>query len=123
MCPTPGSADLTHCDSVALDSSTMTVKGRSPNQVDKRDQIIEAAKVVLLRDGLRGCTVREVAYESLLTRSAIHYYFRSMNEIIGAAMDSLLDGFVSGLRQAGVGIEDPVERFWAVMEKYVARSE
>lgn len=95
------------------------MKADSPNPADKRAQIIEAAKVVLVRDGLRACTVREVAEESRLARSAIHYYFRSMREVIAAAMDSLFDELVSGLRKVGAGIDDPVDRFWAVMESYV----
>jgi AcrR family transcriptional regulator len=97
----------------------MQVATLSPNQLDKREQIIEAAKAVLIRDGLRSCTAREVAEESPLTRSAIHYYFDSMDEIVEAAMRSHLDDFISSLRAAGKGIEDPVERFWAVTRAYV----
>jgi AcrR family transcriptional regulator len=91
----------------------------SPNQLDKREQIIEAAKTVLIRDGLRSCTTREVAEESPLTRSAIHYYFDSIDEIVEAAMSSHLDDLISNLRAAGDGIDDPAERFWTVTQAYV----
>jgi AcrR family transcriptional regulator len=90
----------------------------SPNQLDKRQQIVEAAKAVLMRDGFAGCTTRAVAAESPLTRSAIHYYFTSAQEIVDAAMDSLLDGFIASLRAAGEGVADPVERFWATVDAY-----
>ena len=91
----------------------------SPNQLDKREQIIDAAKAVLISGGLRSCTTREVADRSPLTRSAIHYYFDSIDEIVEAAMRSHLDDLISGLRAAGEGIEDPVERFWTVTRAYV----
>ena len=98
--------------------SPIEARTLSPNQLDKRQQIIEAAKAVLLRDGLAGCTTRAVAAESPLTRSAIHYYFESAREIVDAAMDSLLDDFIGGLRAASAGVDDPVERFWATVDSY-----
>ncbi|MHB8693784.1 MAG: TetR/AcrR family transcriptional regulator [Solirubrobacteraceae bacterium] len=94
-------------------------RAHSPNQLDKRQQIIDAAKTVLIRDGLEGCTTRAVSAESPLTRSAIHYYFESAQEIVDAAMDDHLDDFIAALRDAGRGSEDPVERFWATIDFYL----
>ena len=71
-----------------------------------------------MRDGLAGCTTRAVAAQSPLTRSAIHYYFTSAQEIVDAAMDSLLDDFIFGLRAAGDGVGDPGERFWVTVDAY-----
>jgi AcrR family transcriptional regulator len=86
----------------------------------KRQQIIEAAMRVLMRDGLRACTARAVADESPLTKSAIHYYFDSTEEIVEAAMDALLEGFLGRLRTVADAHGDPTERFWAVVEDYLA---
>lgn len=58
----------------------------SANQDHKRAQIIAAARDVLARDGLAGCTTRSVADASPLTKSAIHYYFSDINDIIDAAV-------------------------------------
>lgn len=90
----------------------------SPNQREKQSQIIEAAKTVLLREGLGGCTARTLAEESSFSRSAIHYYFGCMDEIVDAAMASHLEDFVADLRATAAQVEDPVERFWAVTERY-----
>ncbi|MHB8696146.1 MAG: TetR/AcrR family transcriptional regulator [Solirubrobacteraceae bacterium] len=86
----------------------------------KRREIIEAAMRVLMRDGLRACTARAVADESPLTKSAIHYYFDSTEEIVEAAMDALLAGFLGRLRTVADAHNDPTERFWAVVEDYLA---
>lgn len=75
--------------------------------------------MVLLRDGLTGCTARAVADASPLTKSAIHYYFDDMDEIVELAMDSLLDEFLTAVRLAGEGQGDPVARFFAMTEAYL----
>jgi AcrR family transcriptional regulator len=87
----------------------------SPNQLDKRQQIVDAAKRVLSRDGLAGCTTRAVADASPLTRSAIHYYFDSAQEIVDAAMDDHLSDFIAAMRDAGSEDDEPIQRFWAVV--------
>jgi AcrR family transcriptional regulator len=96
----------------------MTIAEVSPNQREKQRQIVVAAKVVLLRAGLAGCTARVLADESAFSRSAIHYYFSSMEEIVDAAMASHLHDFVADLRATAAGVDDPVARFWAVTERY-----
>src|SRR5581483_2227242 len=101
-------------------TSPIEARTLSPNQLDKRQQIIDAAKAVLLRDGPAGCTTRAVAAESPLTPSAIHYYFDSAPQIVDAAMDSLLHDFIAGLRSAAAGLEDPVQRFWVTIDAYGA---
>jgi AcrR family transcriptional regulator len=85
----------------------------------KRRLIVEAAMRVLMRDGLSGCTARAVAAESPLTKSAIHYYFDSIDEIVDVAMDAHLDAFLARLREVAAGHDEPVERFWAVVEDYL----
>ena len=97
----------------------VTIADLSPNQREKQQQIIEAAKAVLLREGIAGCTARVLADESSFSRSAIHYYFGSMDEIVDAAMASHLADFVGDLRATAAAYDDPVTRFWAVTERYL----
>ena len=54
----------------------------SPNQRRKRQQIVEAARRVLAEQGLAACSVRAIADASPLTKSAIHYYFADINELV-----------------------------------------
>jgi AcrR family transcriptional regulator len=96
----------------------MSITEASPNQREKQRQIVDAAKVVLLREGLAACTARVLAEESSFSRSAIHYYFESMDEIVDAAMAGHLEDFVADLRATAATVEDPVARFWAVTERY-----
>jgi len=91
----------------------------SPNQDSKRRQIIEAARVVLARDGLAGCTARAVAEASPLTKSAINYYFASMDEIIDLAMAAHVEAMLGALRAVAGQHADPYQRLHAVIRAYL----
>jgi AcrR family transcriptional regulator len=92
----------------------------TPNQRDKRRQIIEAARRVLARDGLAGCTARAVAEASPLTKSAMHYYFADIDDVVDQAMAAHLEAFLGSLRQAAEREKDPARRLWRVVDAYLA---
>ncbi|WP_222853714.1 TetR/AcrR family transcriptional regulator [Fodinicola acaciae] len=91
----------------------------TPNQLAKRQQIVDAARLVLARDGLAGCTARAVADASPLTKSAIHYYFADMDDLIDQAMAGHIDAFVANLRAAAARQDAAADRFWAAVRDYV----
>ncbi|MFD0687558.1 TetR/AcrR family transcriptional regulator [Actinomadura fibrosa] len=91
----------------------------SPNQRAKREQIVAAAGEVLAREGLAACTARAVADAGPLTKSAIHYYFADMDEIIDAAMARHLDGCLDRVARAAGRHERPLDRFWAAVRAYL----
>jgi AcrR family transcriptional regulator len=90
------------------------------NRRGKREQIIDAAKQVLARHGLAACTARAVADASPLTKSAVHYYFDDIHQIVDIAMREHVAATVARLRQAAEGESDPAEKLWAVVETYLA---
>ncbi|HJP79643.1 MAG TPA: TetR family transcriptional regulator [Pseudonocardiaceae bacterium] len=89
------------------------------NRRAKQDQIIEAAKHVLARDGLAACTARSVADASPLTKSAIHYYFNDINEIIDRAVAGHIDAMLGALRKVVDDADEPRERLWRVVHIYL----
>lgn len=91
----------------------------SPNQLAKQEQIVEAARMVLARDGLAGCTARAIADASPLTKSAIHYYFSDIDLLVDRAMAALVTDFLDNLRMVAAKYGDPEERLWAVLEAYL----
>jgi AcrR family transcriptional regulator len=91
----------------------------SPNQLDKRRQIIEAAKQILLSAGPAACTSRELAKQMGITKGLLHYYFANVEEIVELALADLLSTQLDRLRRAGEVHADPRERFWAVVEEYL----
>jgi AcrR family transcriptional regulator len=98
---------------------TGRAKHTDNNRRAKQDQIIEAAKDVLAREGLAACTSRAVADASPLTKSAIHYYFQDINEIIDRAMSAHVDTMLKALRLVAEQHSDPHERLWQVVHAYL----
>jgi AcrR family transcriptional regulator len=90
------------------------------NRSGKRRQIIDAAKQILARDGLAACTARAVASASPLTKSAVHYYFDDIQQVIDIAMREHVTAMVTSLRCAADGEPDPAEKLWAVVNAYLA---
>jgi AcrR family transcriptional regulator len=92
----------------------------SPNRREKRREIIEVAKSVLLSNGLDRFTTRALTESGSFSRSAIHYYFESVEEIVDAAMASQLESFLNMLNTVAAEHEAPLDRFWAVTQSYIA---
>lgn len=91
----------------------------TPNQRRKQQQIIDAARGVLAGAGLAGCTARAVADASPLTKSAMHYYFRDIDEVIDLAMDAHLDALLTSLREVADREPDPARKLWRVVDAYL----
>lgn len=91
----------------------------TPNQQHKQQQIIEAAGELLASEGLAGCSVRAVADAGPLTKSAVHYYFRDVQEIVDRAMGAHLDGLAQTLRELADAEADPGVRLWRVIDAYL----
>jgi AcrR family transcriptional regulator len=93
--------------------------GLTPNQREKRRQIVAAAAEVLASKGLAGCTVREVAAAGPLTKSAVHYYFQDMEDLVELAMAQHVAGLVEILRRAAAPDDDPVAALWATVDTFL----
>ncbi|WP_040858029.1 TetR/AcrR family transcriptional regulator [Nocardia niigatensis] len=89
------------------------------NRRGKREQIIDAAKHVLARDGLAACTARSVAEASPLSKSAVHYYFDDIHQIVDLAMGEHVAAMVVALRRAVDAETDPAEKVWAMVDAYL----
>jgi AcrR family transcriptional regulator len=91
----------------------------SPNQTAKREALIAAASEVLRTGGLAACTARAIADASPLSKSALHYYFDDVNEIVDLAFRQLIDRYLARVRAAADGETDPVEALWAAARVYL----
>ncbi|MET8877896.1 TetR family transcriptional regulator [Nocardia sp. NPDC004604] len=90
------------------------------NRRGKREQIIDAAKQVLARDGLAACTARAVAEAGPLSKSAVHYYFDDIHQIVDLAMREHVTATVTSLRRAAAAESDPADKLWAAVSAYLA---
>jgi AcrR family transcriptional regulator len=88
----------------------------SPNQLAKRDEIINATVELLLREGVHSCTVRSIATASGISNGSVHYYFDDVDEVIDLAMLAAIRAWVDLIRaDAEASTESPHEVFWWTM--------
>lgn len=95
----------------------------TPNHLDKRRRIIEAAQTVLRRDGVSACSTRAIANESGFNKGLIHYYFGNLEEIIDAATAEMAADIVERIRATSARHEDPARRFWSIVMEHLAAFE
>ena len=95
----------------------------TPNHLDKRRQIIKAAQNILRREGIVACSSRAIAKESGFNKGLIHYYFNTVEQIIDEAIDEMVDKIVKKIRSTCARHEDPLQRFWSVVEVHLSAFE
>ncbi len=68
-----------------------------------RDAILDAALVVLERDGLRASRMADVAAEAGVSRQSVYYHFQSREEVLAALIDRGLADFARAVRAGAAG--------------------
>jgi len=84
----------------------------------RRARIIEAAIKVLTSKGVTAFSARSIAAESPLTKSALHYYFADMDELLDEAETEITRRYFRRLQGIATQQAEPVQRFWAVVDGY-----
>jgi AcrR family transcriptional regulator len=86
---------------------------------DRLDVIIDAALTVMLRKGMAGTTVRDVAEQMGTSSGLIHHYVASMDELLAAAFERAAGQDLALTREAmaaaassGAGPADRLARFF-----------
>lgn len=74
---------------------------------DRRRQIVSAARAVMLRSGLTGASLRDIAREAEVSIGTVTYHFRSVNEILRAVVTTESRGFYSDAVEKARAAEDP----------------
>ena len=90
----------------------------SPKQLARRALIVEAAKETLRRDGVAGCTVRNIAAATPFTKGTMHYYFDDVREIVNTAFVQLTEDYMASVADVAREADDAESRFWRAVESY-----
>ena len=82
---------------------------------EKRRRIVDAARILFVREGLRGTTMEAIARAAGEAKPTLYGYFADKDAVFDAILDELSDamlaGFTSGLESPG----DVAERVGAAM--------
>ena len=87
----------------------LTARAAERVQVDRRTQILEAARAVLGRQGYAETSTKDIAREAGVAPGLLHYYFESKEEILIEVVEGLIREIVASHRDAVQGFDDPLE--------------
>lgn len=81
-------------------------------------KILSGAIDVIASRGARRLSMSDIIDISGVSRGTLYRYFSNKDEVLAAVSEFVCTGFENGIREAGQGITDPIERFKAVMQFY-----
>ena len=81
-------------------------------------KIMSGALDAIAARGIRRLSMSDIIDASGVSRGTLYRYFSSKEEVLAAVSEYVCTGFENGIREAGHGIADPIERFKAVMIFY-----
>lgn len=89
----------------------MATRSEQARAVEKRSAILHAAMTLLLADGLKGVTHRQVAAAASVPVGSIGYYYSTRDKLVATCFDRLVEGRQAAFERAiedGSDLEDPV---------------
>ena len=84
--------------------------GRPRKIEERRAQILEAFLASLVERGPRKTSLRAIAADLKLDRTTLHHYFRTKDDLLVAAMESLINAYQAQLDAFVAGPATPAER-------------
>ena len=90
-------------------------------QIDRRAQILEAARSVLSRQGYAETSTKDIAREAGVAPGLLHYYFDSKEEILIQVVEGLCGEIIASHRDAVQGVADPLEAVAHAMDHAAER--
>lgn len=93
-----------------IQDESRTVDGRRARGDRRRAEIIEATLAVVTRDGAAGVTHRTVAKQAGITTSLSTYYFATLDDLLVAALSSVVDTYTARIHAITVEPGDKLRR-------------
>jgi AcrR family transcriptional regulator len=81
-------------------------------------RIMSGALDAIASRGVRRLSMSDIIDASGVSRGTLYRYFSNKDEVLVAVSEFVCVGFENGVREAGDGIANPMERFKAVMRFY-----
>lgn len=82
---------------------------------DTQEQILDAVQAVIVRDGVRGASMRQVAQQADVSLGLISYHFDDKESLIAAAFERATTRLREASEEVIAGIEDPAARVRAFL--------
>lgn len=86
---------------------------------ERQTHILEAATVVMARDGYQKATMRSVAREADVSLAGIYHYFDSKEKLLFVIQFRAFTSLLANLRERIHGVTDPVEQLHVMVRSHV----
>lgn len=96
----------------------MNTADREDHNRQVKQKILDAARELLLADGVDGFSMRKLATRIGYTATGIYHHFADKQEVLRALMDADFKAFRAGLGRIG-RVDDPIERIRKMGVAYV----
>ncbi|MGW4640441.1 TetR/AcrR family transcriptional regulator [Sphaerisporangium sp. NPDC004334] len=98
-------------------------RGSRADQADqRRAELLEAARRVVLERGISSTRVADIAKATNVSGGLIHYHFATKDDLITAMLRATIDGEVARLRELVESAGTAVDRLDQVLSFYIPRS-
>jgi AcrR family transcriptional regulator len=81
-------------------------------------KILDGTLRAIRNVGTRRLSMSDISDASGVSRGTLYRYFTSKDDVLAAVSEYVCSSFERGIAEAGRGIEDPLQRFRAVMRFY-----
>lgn len=81
-------------------------------------KILDGTLRAIRNVGIRRLSMSDISDASGVSRGTLYRYFTSKEHVLSAVSEYICASFEQGIAEAAEGIEDPIERFRAVMRFY-----
>ena len=81
-------------------------------------RILSGALDAIAARGTRRLSMSDIIEASGVSRGTLYRYFSNKDQVLAAVAEYVCTGFETGIREAGNGITEPIERLRAVMHFY-----
>jgi AcrR family transcriptional regulator len=82
---------------------------------EKRRRILDAARMLMLRDGLRGTTMEAIAREARIAKPTLYAQFADKEAVFAGILDELTEALVAGFDAGMAGPGNVAQRIGAAM--------
>jgi AcrR family transcriptional regulator len=106
-----------HVKALCRQEETANMKTEETNTVENR--IIEAARRVFVRKGYEATAMNDIAAEAGISRTAIHYYFRTKETMFKAIFAQLIDTIMPNIELIAHEPSTIMEKIPRIVDEYL----
>ncbi len=95
---------------------------RASDYDDKTRAIMDAAALLFARSGYPNAKMQDIAKACGASKSMLYHYFPAKDDLLFAMLREHLESVLDGIEGAREELQDPRERFFAIVQMYVQKS-